>query len=384
MRITIVAGFFLPIPAVRGGAMEKTWLRLAHEFARAGHEVTIISRRWPRWPDVETIKGVKHLRLSGADHSRSLALNLILDFIWGVQACLALPPGDIVITNTVALPVWLRPAKPKSGRVVAVIARMPKGQTRLYGHVDLLLSLSAAVTARIKAENPRLADRIRPFPLPIDWSLHAAATARSTPLVIGYIGRLNPEKGIGLLLAAASQLVARSDLPPWRLRLVGPVSVPSGGGGEAWFDALRASLALSVADSLEVIPPEYDPARLARRYGEIDIFCYPSLAENGETFGVAVAEAMAAGCAPVVSKLACFDELVLNGETGLIFDHTTSGAEVNLASALARLLLDAPLRRRLATQAQSYARRFDTPLVAQQLLTTLSELNAANPTATPS
>jgi glycosyltransferase involved in cell wall biosynthesis len=384
VRITIVAGFFLPVPAVRGGAMEKTWLRLAHEFVRAGHEVTIVSRRWPRWPGVETIDGVKHLRIGGADHSRSLTLNLILDFIWGVRVCLALPPGDIVITNTVALPVWLRPAKPKAGRVIAVIARMPKGQTRLYGHVDLLLSLSAAVTARITAENSRLADRIRPFPLPINWSLHAAATARSTPLVIGYIGRLNPEKGIGLLLAAASLLVARSNLPPWRLRLIGPVSIPSGGGGEVWFDALRASLASSLADNLEVIPPEYDPAQLARRYGEIDIFCYPSLAENGETFGVAVAEAMAAGCAPVVSRLACFDDLVLDGETGLNFDHTAAGAEANLASTLARLLLDAPLRRSLATRAQDYARRFDTPIVAQRLLTTLSELNAANPASAPS
>ena len=51
MKITIVTGFLLPIPPVRGGAMEKTWFRLAREFVAAGHEVTFISRRWPGWPN---------------------------------------------------------------------------------------------------------------------------------------------------------------------------------------------------------------------------------------------------------------------------------------------------------------------------------------------
>ena len=36
MRITIVTGFFLPVPPVRGGSTEKIWHRLAREFAAAG------------------------------------------------------------------------------------------------------------------------------------------------------------------------------------------------------------------------------------------------------------------------------------------------------------------------------------------------------------
>ena len=142
MRISIVAGFLLPIPPVQGGAMEKTWHRFAEEFVRAGHTVTFISRRWPGWADNETIAGVRHVRIPGADHTRYLWLNLLLDFIWGLRVTRALPVADIVITNTVALPVWLRRLKPSAGRVVAAIARMPKGQIRFYGGVDLLLSLS--------------------------------------------------------------------------------------------------------------------------------------------------------------------------------------------------------------------------------------------------
>ncbi len=374
MKITIVAGFFLPVPPARGGAMEKTWHRLAREFARTGHEVTFVSRRWPGWPDRETVDGVRHLRLRGADHTRSLVLNLCRDFSWGLRVCLALPPADVVITNTVALPIWLRPAKPKAGRVVAVIARMPKGQTRFYGHVDRLLSLSAAVTARIVAENPRLAARIAPFPLPIDWSLHAAAAARSTPLVIGYIGRLHPEKGIAQLVAAAAVLADRPDLPPWRLRLIGPVAVRDGGGGESWLEALRTRHSARLGERLEIVPAEYDAQKLARHYGRTDVFCYPSVAEHGETFGVAVAEAMAAGCAPVVSDLACFRELVADGETGLVFDHRAPDAEELLVRALARLLADPAFRLKLAERAQAHARRFDYGAVSAQVLARLEAL----------
>lgn len=374
MKITIIAGFLLPVPAARGGAMEKTWGRLAENFAAAGHEVIFISRRWPGWPDREIIAGVRHLRLRGADHTRNLAINLLLDFIWGLRVTLALPRADVVITNTVALPVWLRRIKPSAGRVVAVIARMPKGQVRLYSGVDLLLSLSRAVTSRIVSENPRLAARVAPFPLPIDWQLHANSAARGEPLTIGYIGRLNPEKGIDLLLAATALLSSRSDLPPWRLLLLGPVSVPSGGGGELWLESLLSRYASALGARLNILPPEYDPAKLARHYGSLDIFCYPSLAEQGETFGVAVAEAMAAGCAPVVSGLACFNDLVRDGDTGLVFDHQAPDAAPKLATSLSLLLKNADLRRQISHRAQNHSRQFDYSAVASSVLSTLDHL----------
>jgi glycosyltransferase involved in cell wall biosynthesis len=384
VKITIVAGFLLPVPPVQGGAMEKTWHHLAKLFAAAGHEITFISRRWPGSPTSETLAGVHHLRLLGANHTRYLPLNLLLDFIWGVRVTRALPKADIVITNTVALPVWLHRLKPSAGRVVAVIARLPKGQTRLYGRVHRLLSLSTAVTQRILSENSRLRDRIIAFPLPLNWSLHAAAVAAAarsvTPIVIGYIGRLHPEKGIGLLLSAARQLLARPDLPPWRLRLVGPVAVPAGGGGKTWLKQLCEAHAADFGDRLEITPPEYDPSRLAQIYGTIDIFCYPSLAEQGETFGVAVAEAMATGCVPVVSKIACFAELIREDETGLIFDHRSLHPEKNLADALGQLLADAPRRQRLAARARAHVRPFDYPDVAARLL---GELAALLPAPTP-
>lgn len=380
MRINIATGFFLPVPPVAGGATEKIWYRLAQEFATAGHEVTFISRSWPGFADRERVAGVKHIRLRGADHTGSLARNLWHDFRWGVRVARALPPADVSICNLVSLPVWLGQIYPRVGRVVAVVARMPKGQGRALGRADLLFSLSDAVTEKLCAENPALAGRIVPFPFPIDWQLHVEASAQAAtsdrPLTIGYVGRIHPEKGVHLLLAAASRLAQRSDLPPWRLQLVGPWTVAQGGGGDGYRDSLLAEHGAALGNRLSFVGPEFDPARLAQRYGGIDVFCYPSLADKGETFGVAVAEAMAAGAAPVVSALACFRGLVVEGETGFVFDHHAPDAVDQLASRLAALLVDASQRRALSARAQSHARRYDFAPSAETVIRDLNRLIA--------
>ena len=379
MNITIVTGFFLPVPPVLGGATEKIWQRLAQEFVAAGHQVTFISRSWPGFAAREATGGVTHLRVRGAHHTRFLPLNLWHDFWWGVRVSRVLPPADVVICNSPTLPAWLGRFHPAAGRVVAVVARMPKGQGRFYGRVDLILALSEAVATSLRAENPKLAARIAPFPFPIDWALHARFAAKApppAPVTLGYIGRIHPEKGLRLLLAAAARLAARTDLPAWRLEIAGPISVPAGGGGEAFRDALLAEFGPVLGARLTFSGPEFDSEKLARRYGALDVFCYPSLADRGETFGVAVAEAMAADCAPVVSGLACFRELVRDGDTGLVFDHTAADAESRLSTALSRLIADAALRRDLAARAQAHVRRFDFAECARTVLTDLSRVVA--------
>jgi glycosyltransferase involved in cell wall biosynthesis len=112
----------------------------------------------------------------------------------------------------------------------------------------------------------------------------------------------------------------------------------------------------------------------------MDVFCYPSTAEKGETFGVAVAEGMAAGCAVIVLGLACFSDLVTDGETGLVFDHRPADADELLANCIARLISDSRLRAGLATRGQRHARQFDYPEVSRRILLDLALLTgtAAN------
>ena len=362
--------------------MEKIWYRLGQLMAGAGHDVSLISRRWPGLPDRECEGRLRHLRLPGFNHTRRLPLNLALDFIWGLRVFRQLPPGDVVVCNTVALPAFLRRLKPSAGQVAVSLARMPKGQNRVYGGVALLLASSRAVADQVARENPRLAARTRLFPNPIDWQLHHDASvqhATSAPLTIGYVGRIHPEKGLEQLLAAASRLVIRTDLPPWQLVLTGPVAVPQGGGGEAYRDTLLASYAPVLGARLRFDSPVFDPAELARRYGRTDIFCYPSLAANGEGLSVAPLEAMAAGAATVVSQLDCYSDVILPGKNGFQFDQLKSGAIDELAAILASLLADADLRQCIAAAGQTTARQFDYEETTRRLLAEFAKLSPPLP-----
>jgi glycosyltransferase involved in cell wall biosynthesis len=376
MRINIAMGFFLPVPPRAGGATEKTWDGLAREFAARGHEVTILSRRWPDLPLAETRHGVRHLRLRGYAHTSSLPRNLWLDLLWSRRVGRALPPADVTIVNCVALPVWLGWLRGGTGRLVVMPGRMPKGQYRLYRRVDRVLAVSSVVRDAVIAENPGLAPRIRVFGYPIDWTgLAGSPRTAGAPVTVGYVGRLHREKGLELLAAAASQLAARKDLPPWRLLLCGPADVARGGSGPEFVAGLLRRLGAALPpEKFRLLEPEFSDERLAEIYRRIDVFCYPSLAVRGETFGVAVIEAMAAGAAPVVSGLRNFADFVRAGENGVVFDHAAPGAAGRLADAVAGLVGDPARRARLAAAAQASVRGYDFPRLAERLLADFSTL----------
>jgi len=376
MRITIIMGFFLPMPPVAGGATEKSWAQLSRALQKLGHEVTVVSRSWQGWPDEESIDGVRHVRMSGFDHSRSLALNIFNDLRWSRRVLRALPVADVTISNAVTLPRWLGRCA-KAGRVVVMPGRMPKGQFRWYGCVDRVLTVSQAIEAAVLQENPTLAPAVRRFGYPI--ASEYFATQRSTtaagPLTIGYVGRIHPEKGLDLLADALSELKRETTLPRWRVLICGPGDVPRGGAGGDYSTQLQRTLiAAAGAERVDWRAPVFEDAELAKIYAAIDVFCYPSLAARGETFGLAVAEAMATGAVPVVSQLSCFSDFVKNNENGMTFAQESSNPAADLASCLARLLRDPVQRTALSFAARQTVTRYDADALAIQLSTELSAL----------
>jgi glycosyltransferase involved in cell wall biosynthesis len=84
-------------------------------------------------------------------------------------------------------------------------------------------------------------------------------------------------------------------------------------------------------------------AEIPRFYDLCDVFCLPSM---HEPWGLAVNEAMACGCAVIVSdEVGCQPDLVRDGETGLVFKARHTQA---LAACLRRMLQEAGLAQRLA------------------------------------
>lgn len=357
MRITIVQGPYFPVPPILGGAVEKTWFALGQCFAAAGHEVVHLSRAHPSLPSSETIKGVLHHRTQGYDSPSSLKKSFLLDFLYTRRVIKMLPPADIVVGNTFWFPILYR--KPRKGLPYIHVARFPKGQLKLFGRQSVLQTVSGAVRDAILAEAPWAANRVPVIPNPLSSDYFRPVVAKRGKTLL-YTGRVHPEKGLDLLLEA----FGRSDAARtgWHLNIVGPHETRLGGGGDAYMESLRR-----LAGSLPVsfMGATFETERLLAHYDAASIFIYPSIADKGETFGLAPLEAMARACVPICSDLGCFRDFLQEGQNGAIFDHRGSQRHARLAACIDTLASDEHARTQLATQARKTAECFTLDRVAR-------------------
>lgn len=367
MRITIVQGAFLPVPPILGGAVEKVWFNLGQEFVRRGHEVTHISRAHPKLPAREIIGGVRHERVSGFASPARFATRTLLDFWYGLRVRSRLPAADILVTNTFWLPALVR--RPSRGRIYVHVARYPKGQLWLYRKA-ILQTVSEPIRQAILAEDASAADRVRmiPYPLADRYLLPEVSTGENTIL---YTGRVHPEKGVHLLIEAFARAKALGD---WKLKIVGPWEFAFGGGGDDYLTQLRA-LGRPLGNRVEFVGREFDETKLIAHYAAAKIFVYPSLAEKGETFGLAALEAMAAGCCPVVSALECFRDFITPGKNGLVFNHRVTDSAGELAQTLDQAVADPVSVQRIREAAWRDARGYTTDKIADRFLADFAALS---------
>jgi glycosyltransferase involved in cell wall biosynthesis len=363
LRITIILGPFYPVPTVLGGAVEKVHLALAAEYAAAGHHVTMVSRRYGVFSEEETIAGVHHVRVRSHDRRQSFAGNLSRGLAYDLRAIRAMPVSDITVTNSFLLPLLL--PRRKAGKIYVHVARYPKGQLSFYRRADRFQAVSTAVADAIKMQAPgRAADVVAiGNPIAERYFLNNSRDAKAPTIL--FVGRLAREKGVDVLIRAFSTVSERA--PDWKLRIVGPHAFEQGGDGPSFHNELK-DLAAPLGSRCEFAGPVFDEDRLIREYARASIFVYPSMAERGEAFGLAPLEAMAAGCATVVSDLRCFDDFVADGEDALKFDHRHPEPQTQLAATLARLINNQDLVVRLAAAGTTTARSFRIPAIGRKML----------------
>jgi glycosyltransferase involved in cell wall biosynthesis len=371
LRITILQGAFLPVPPLRGGAVEKMWFKLGKQFARQGHNVCQVSRLFPGLPQEEWIEDVHHLRVRGYDTPANGLHLKLLDLLYSRRALQILPPADILITNTFWLPILAAPKQQRLGRIVVDAQRMPKGQMRFYHRAACLRANSSAVAQAIAREAPHLAGLVRTIPNPLPFLPPPLAGAEREPVIL-YCGRLHPEKGISLLIDAF-RLACAQGLRGWTLRLVGPADTAAGGGGLGWLEGLLAA-PQAAGLPIEWLGPIYGERELLQQYQRSALFAYPSLAERGETFGLAPLEAMACGSVPIVSDLACFRDFITSGANGLMFDHRSADPAAVLAQQILSLAVDPERRATMAEAALAVRESHHPASIALRFLNVVDAL----------
>ena len=158
--------------------------------------------------------------------------------------------------------------------------------------------------------------------------------AKPDDILVGTAGRLTLQKGQKYLLEAAAILLDR--YPTLRFYIVGS------GELEAQLRGMIHHLSWC-RQRISFLPERADFTALL---AATDIFVMPSLWEG---MPYALLEAMAAERPVICANVCGLDEVVKDGENGLLIPPADSRA---LAAAIARLVTDRPLRLRLATAAR--------------------------------
>src|SRR5260370_40636213 len=132
MRITIVTGPWLPVPALQGGSVPRMWHGLAEEFAVRGNEVVLVPRTFPGQPRRESRNGVRYERRGGFAQGRSVYIDLAKDLIYAADVTRCLPAADILVINDFWLPVLAGWVRQRAGFIVLSANRVPKRQEGVY------------------------------------------------------------------------------------------------------------------------------------------------------------------------------------------------------------------------------------------------------------
>jgi phosphatidylinositol alpha-mannosyltransferase len=172
----------------------------------------------------------------------------------------------------------------------------------------------------------------------------------SIPRIL-FVGRYTePRKGFKYLLRAMPLI--QQQFPDVRLVVVGR-------GNPDKFEGIIERYSIRNVDFIGQATPE----NLPRYYASCDLFTAPSI--SGESFGIVLLEAMAAGRPVVAGNIAGYRSVMTHGDEGLLVPPRDAQA---LALAIVRLLADRPLRDRLSHAGRATASLYDWPEIASRVL----------------
>ena len=236
--------------------------------------------------------------------------------------------------------------------------------TRLYnlGGKRLVSSYHRKLHGRIAVSEPARQFINRHFPddykiipngIGIDNFANAVPFEHLTDGMINllFVGRLEKRKGLKHLLGAFSKL--KWDWPNLRLLVVGP--------GKPDPDSYRIMSERNLKDVIFI--GGVSEEEKARYYKSADIYCSP--ATGGESFGIVLLEAMAAGKPVIASNIAGYASVITNGEEGLL--HLPKDDD-DLAQKIGILLENREYRLRLASRGRQKVEHFRWEHVANRVL----------------
>ena len=321
------------------GGMNVYVLQLTREFARKGIEVDVFTRYHdpddPKIVELEDGARVIHLKAGSYEAAKEDLFDYIPEFL---SELYSFQKTEGTTYDLVHSHYWL------SGRVGMTLSRtwnVPHvatfhtlAQTKLRARVgereparrseveSLVMRDADAIivsTEEEKQDAVRLYDahpqKIKVIPAgvnldtfkPVNQSIARQRVGIHEKQVILYVGRIEPLKGIDVLLEAAALLDGSDEI---RVLIVG-----GSPGNDAELDRLKALTTELGIESMVTFTGAIKQNKLPDYYSAADVFVLPS---HSESFGLAALEAMACGTPVVVSRVGGLKTFIDNGETGYL------------------------------------------------------------------
>jgi len=320
LHIGIVAPEQIPVPPVVSGSVEICISMIASQLAKK-HQVTIISRRHSKYPNLSRHGNLTHIRVPGGKSGAS--------YIREVMNVLHNHRFDLIEVNNRPRYAKLIKDRFPSTPVALVLhsltfvtpPHLPLATANSFlSKPDLIVANSASLRHELSQRFPAYVNKIETVPLGVDTStfrLPSPAEKRKLRIKYGvakgynvlFVGRLVPRKGIGVLIRAMRQL--RRAVPDARLIVAG------GSPHKAYIQRMkRLANTLHVPAKFLGFVPHHE---LHKAYWLGDCFICPS--QLHEAFGLVNVEAMASGVPVIASRIGGIQEIIRHEQTGLLVDR---------------------------------------------------------------
>lgn len=373
MKVLMMVTEKLPVPPVRGGAIQTYVSAVAGQLGRS-HQLTIIGVTDPSLADRETVGGVTYLRVPGGN---------LETYVENVTDFLRQNRFDLIhIFNRPRAVLPVRDAAPEARLVLSLHNDMfepfkidPEEAAAAIEQLERIVTVSDYVGRRVAQLYPQAADKLRTIYSGVDlkrfaWSSSGDAKSVRSSLrkkhgldgkkVILFVGRLSPKKGADVLVRAMS-LIAKKH-PDAALVLVGSKWY----GEDKVSDYVAYVRALAARAPIPVVTTGYVPAdEVHKWFWAGDIFVCASLWE--EPLARVHYEAMAAGLPIITTNRGGNPEVVAGQGNGLVVDRPEDPAA--MAAAISTLLSDSGKRSSMGNTGRALAEQhYGWNRVAEEIL----------------
>lgn len=363
MKIALVSPYDYPYP----GGVTSHVRHLYEEFSAVGHDVRILApssnRNIEREIDnVYRVGGIRRIPANGSIARITLSFRLARR----VREILQDEQFDIVHAHEPLMP-FLPPTVLRYSTAVNV-GTFHAYRGSYYGYFygrPILRRVFANLDARIAVS--RAAKRFvrqyfmapyRIIPNGVEVDRFNPSAVRPLPELedgrpnILFVGRPEKRKGVGYLIRAYPQI--KNAFPDARFIIVG--------AGDWEESPYRAYIERHNMRDISIVGyvSEEEKARYLR---SAHVFCAPAV--QGESFGIVLLEAMAAGLPVVASQIVGYRDVVTDGQEGLLVPPRDASA---VAEAVCRILQDRALAVAMGAAGMETAAQYSWSRIAEQVL----------------